>query len=297
MKKFNKIFGKIIIFSKQIKHKIYLWNWIIKNPKNDLDFLGHAFLSISSVWEGEIEPVLTYISMFDILRQNNFEGNFLEIGGGYSTILIPVLLNKSIQLQSIDINPDKYKRILNSSRNANLFLDKLKIIENPSVTYEEAIKGLQNHLNDLAKIEFIELKNSLSDFITEKEEVINMVKSIKKNTFLKKYILQHENFKEDYDFYSKFNMLTGKGICSEISKEKICFDAIFFDCGEISSVAEWLFLKDKIKKNGFALFHDIFYPKSIKNFLITTYILNSNDWKVLYVDKVSPQGGLVAQKI
>ena len=29
---------------------------------------------------GEIEPVLTYISMFDILRQNNFEGNFLEIG-------------------------------------------------------------------------------------------------------------------------------------------------------------------------------------------------------------------------
>ena len=65
--------------------------------------------------------------------------------------MIPVLLNKSIQLQSIDINPDKYKRILNSSRNANLFLDKLKIIENPSVTYEEAIKGLQNHLNDLAK--------------------------------------------------------------------------------------------------------------------------------------------------
>ncbi len=297
MKRIKDNLRKIIVFFKQIKHKFYLWNWLLKSPKNDLDFLGHSLLSISARWEGEVEPVLCYISMFDILRQNKFEGNLLELGGGYSTILIPVLLNKSVQLKSIDINPDKYKRILNSSKNANLFLDRLQIIEKASVTYEEAIKGLENHLSDLAKIDFIQLKNSLSNFISEKEELIDMTNSIKDNTFLKKYIFGHENFKQDYDFYSKFNMLEGKGICSEIAKEKICFDAIFFDCGEISSVAEWLFLKDKIKKNGYAIFHDIFYPKSIKNFLVTTYILNSNDWKVLYVDKVSPQGGLVAQKI
>tara|TARA_B100000212_G_scaffold271094_1_gene210522 strand:+ start:3306 stop:4199 length:894 start_codon:yes stop_codon:yes gene_type:complete len=282
---------------KQLKHKFYIFRWLYKKPNKDLDFLGHALLSIASRWEGEVEPVLTYISLFDVLRQNKFKGNFLELGGGYSTILLPVLFENAINLKSIDLYPAKYKRILNSSKNAKLFLSKLKIINKPTVTYKESIEGLEKIINYLSEIDERQLRENLSYFVTDKEILNDIYQSIKENNFLKKYIFEHPNFKSDYDFYLKNNILEGEGFCSKEAKEDINYDAIFFDCGEISSVAEWLLLKDKIKKSGYAIFHDIFYPKSIKNFLVTTYIFNLNDWKVLYFDKVSPQGGLVAQRI
>ncbi len=286
-----------INFLKQLKHKFYIFKWLYKKPKKDLDFLGQALLSISSRWEGEVDPVITYISLFDILRQNKFKGNFLELGGGYSTILLPVLFKNSINLKSIDFNPAKYKRILNSSRNAKLFLNKLEIISKVTVTYRESIEALEKIVNYLSKIDEKNLRENLSNFVMDKEILNDITKSIKENNFIKKYIFEHSNFKSDYDFYLKNNILDGEGECSKIAKEEIYYNAIFFDCGEISSVAEWLLLKDKICKSGYAILHDVFYPKSIKNFLIATYILNSIEWKILYFDKVSPQGGLIAQRI
>lgn len=52
-----------------------------------------------------------------------------------------------------------------------------------------------------------------------------------------------------------------------------------------------------IKIGGFALLHDIYYPKSVKNFLVAGLIAVSEDWEIVYTDTVSQQGALVAKRV
>ncbi len=75
------------------------------------------------------------------------------------------------------------------------------------------------------------------------------------------------------------------------------WDLIFFDSGEYSSCLEWLTLKDRIAVGGLAAFHDIFFPKSMKNFLPCAAILADPNWRVVWLDQSTIQGLLIAQRI
>ncbi len=75
------------------------------------------------------------------------------------------------------------------------------------------------------------------------------------------------------------------------------FDLIFFDSGEYSSAIEWLTLKDRINVGGLAAFHDIFFPKSMKNFLVCASICADPDWRVVLLDDSTIQGLLIAQRL
>ena len=88
--------------------------------------------------------------------------------------------------------------------------------------------------------------------------------------------------------------MTGPKLCSEIAADGPAVDALFLDCGELSSVAEFVLLEPILQVGGYLLPHDIRYPKSIKNFLVATYLELSLDWQVLYSELASPQGGMVA---
>ncbi len=74
-------------------------------------------------------------------------------------------------------------------------------------------------------------------------------------------------------------------------------DAVFFDCGEFSSMLEWEKLKDRIRPGGLALFHDIYFPKSVKNFLVCAALAADPAWEVLYRDASTPQGFLAARRL
>ena len=73
-------------------------------------------------------------------------------------------------------------------------------------------------------------------------------------------------------------------------------DFFFSDSGEYCGLAEWNIVKDKIKVGGYFAAHDIYYPKSIKNFKVKKIIKKSDEWKVIVRTK-SKQGLLIAQKI
>jgi len=75
------------------------------------------------------------------------------------------------------------------------------------------------------------------------------------------------------------------------------WDLIFFDSGEYSSCIEWLTLKDRVAVGGFAAFHDIFFPKSMKNFLPCAAILADPNWRVVWLDQSTIQGLLIAQRL
>ena len=51
-----------------------------------------------------------------------------------------------------------------------------------------------------------------------------------------------------------------------------------------------------IIKGGFYAAHDIYYPKSIKNFQVYNAIESSPEWQIVEITK-SPQGLLIAEKL
>ncbi|GMR17147.1 MAG: hypothetical protein BMS9Abin32_206 [Gammaproteobacteria bacterium] len=75
------------------------------------------------------------------------------------------------------------------------------------------------------------------------------------------------------------------------------WDLIFFDSGELASMLEWTKLKDRIAVGGFAAFHDIFFPKSIKNIVPCAGLVADPDWEVVFCDNSTRQGLLIAKRL
>ncbi len=285
----------------QFIHKLRLYTWFFKTRYTALDYLSESWISIAARWQGELNPMLSYICMFDVLRQADFEGHFLEMGGGYSTILLPNILNMNkVSVTSIDLNPSKYNRILNSLRKRHTFLSTISNIQQVTVSLEEVFFGLEILRTKLVDMERTQVGQALHQFIKSQDDKIHeqILDSIYSSDgqALKNLIKSHENYDSDLKFYQATNTERGTAYCSNLVKKGVTLDAVFFDCGEISSIGEWNILESSIKVGGYALFHDIYYPKSIKNFLIVTYISLSDQWRIVYQDHVSPQGGMVAIK-
>lgn len=99
-------------------------------------------------------------------------------------------------------------------------------------------------------------------------------------------------FKSDFSFAAQ-NSPTA---LDNILKRYEMLDYVFFDSGELSSMVEWMKLKERIRVGGLAVFHDIYFPKSIKNFMVCAAICCSKNWEIIYQDKSTPQGLLVARK-
>lgn len=99
------------------------------------------------------------------------------------------------------------------------------------------------------------------------------------------------------EFYQTFDRVEKKGVVNKIVEENIIYDFIFFDCGELSSLVEWKLLKNQIRVGGYAILHDVYFPKSVKNFIVAAFIELSDDWAIIYKDIDSIQGMLVAKKI
>jgi len=283
------------------RHRIKIFLWFINKKSTPLDFLGEAVVSISARWQSELHPFLSYVGMFDVLRQRNFSGKFLELGGGYSTVLLTNILNIEPKLiTSVDLNPSKYNWILNSPQNKNTFLSIINNIQRPTVSLEEVFYGLEIiriKLSMYGKDKLISaLKKYIISDITSSEYVAECIFS-ENGEALKRLLTGHHAFKEDLKFYKSNNYEGGTGFCTSLVSSGYRADAIFFDCGEISSVGEWAILEETFRVGSYALFHDIYYPKSIKNFLIVTYLDLSDDWEIVYIDSNSLQGALVAIKI
>ena len=73
-------------------------------------------------------------------------------------------------------------------------------------------------------------------------------------------------------------------------------DLVFLDSGEFSSMPEWEIVVSRLRPGGYVILHDIFFPKSFKNWLVCGAILANPAYETLYIDRSTPQGLMVAQK-
>jgi len=286
--------------AKAIKHRVQMFLWGLSTRDSSLDFYGEAVRSISGRWHGEMSPMTTYHALFDILRQRNFTGTLLELGGGYSTILAKELFDDGlVKLISVDFNPSKYHRILNSKRTSANFLKTIDSIHEITVSFEEVQEALTDVVNRLLGYSKSDVQLCVLKFINDAQLADQFADYINQNDSgaICRAVTEHENFKSEIPFYQTFDAMKGVGACHRIAASETPINAVFFDCGEASSFAEFIALESRLTTGSYVLLHDIYFPKSIKNFLLAALLTIDPEWEVLYQDLVSPQGGLVAIKV
>ena len=104
------------------------------------DSVAQAMTGIAARWHGEVDQFYSYMAMLDILKQARISGQGLEIGGGYSTILFSQLVDRnSMKIESIDMNPDKYLRIIPRSRTRRHLFERIDSIDRLSVSLDRCL--------------------------------------------------------------------------------------------------------------------------------------------------------------
>ncbi len=105
------------------------------------------------------------------------------------------------------------------------------------------------------------------------------------------------NFDNEIAFMAAAESRGESGVINKLIAKGRSWDLIFFDSGELSSMIEWTMLKDRIEIGGFAAFHDILFPKSIKNIIPCAAVMADPDWDVVFLDDSSKQGLLIAKRL
>lgn len=107
---------------------------------------------------------------------------------------------------------------------------------------------------------------------------------------------EHTNFTSMLAFLDRWEQKKAGNLIQNEDLTKIDWDMILFDCGELTSLLEFQLLAPAVRPGGFAAFHDIFFPKSFKNFLVCAIITASPQWEIIHIDNSTIQGLLIAQK-
>ncbi|MDY7001289.1 MAG: hypothetical protein SVS15_05855 [Thermodesulfobacteriota bacterium] len=233
--------------------------------------------------------------------------NILEIGRGYSTMLFAFLKRPETRLFSIDAKPiedydiaeplgfiEKHVDFINgftvtdaeiksfySGQSKDNFLD-----TDASKIKDAVLEYIRPSSGEYAKA--LDLDASSGNFANACLEALFDGRKLRCLGALFPEILTRE---------MQYAETKGPGVLDGLLKKVDVFDSVFLDCGEFSSMIEWMKVKDQIRKGGLAIFHDIYFPKSVKNFLACAAIRASKDWKILYRDATTPQGLIIARRV
>jgi hypothetical protein len=196
---------KLSIRFRYWKHLLILVQNNIYGRARYEDSVAEAITGIATRWHGEIDPFYSYMAMLDILKQAKISGEGLEIGGGYSTILFSQLVDRNnMRIESVDMNPDKYLRIIPRAKTRQHLFERIHRIDRLSVSLEEVLNSFKVDL--LARISQVGSERytlALKNFIRDKH-------AFSKNDIdFFEYkpedwgglLLQLSNFKEEEKFY------------------------------------------------------------------------------------------------
>lgn len=277
---------------------------------------GRYFANLKIPDQRQVNVFKEYLKFINFLLYTPNIKRVLELGGGYSTLLLANLARlKGFELHCVDWGFNEKMGIIKGTPYEEILKTYVRLHEGISIAAKDMQDAYQaENINHGADVSAPEFKNQLSFFIRNNEprKWIMMERVIGRslsheeavNLFFKEeaFSIPREILEGFKDLASESQMIKEMpgmktGLLRALADRVENFDVVFFDCGELSSWIEWQMLGDKIRIGGIAAFHDIFFPKSFKNFIVCASVLASNRWIPLYMDQATPQGFLIAQRV
>jgi len=308
--------GKSLWYARKLRWYKNLMKWHLGNilSKNEPKIICDALKKIA-VETRYGNDLFSWHNFFQYIQAINFAKNTerlnvgLEIGTGYSTLLLPQIKRDNNRIFSMDARPIKDFEIRGYLEAVQ---DHIEFINEFSVTTTE-LKSFYNGETHgvFLDTDSIRLRECVPHFIRDyrsdvywRDLGLNESEKDLTERILEKLFdddnrlrcfsaLFPARFRTDIGFAAP----DGRNALDELIKEVGYFDFVFFDSGELPSMIEWMKLKGHIRQGGLAVFHDIYFPKSIKNFLVCASIYCSPEWEIIYQDASTPQGLMVARKI
>lgn len=248
-----------------------------------------------------------YVHAANLLRNLTPLGNVLELGRGYSTVVLASALPASARIFSVDGKPAAAYDIapcLAALAGRVEFVDGFTVTRAELDAFycgEDRDPFLGRPADDvLARLpDFLrpapgpyaaalDLHGNAPDFASRCLERLARRGRICCLSRLFPDVLATER---------RFSASGGETALDAVLAQAPTLDAVFFDCGEFSSLPEWERLKSRIRPGGLALFHDIYFPKSVKNFQVCAAVASDPAWEVLHQDRSTPRGLLAARRL
>jgi predicted O-methyltransferase YrrM len=262
----------------------------------------------------ELNVFYSYLRGFSLLFLDSSIKNILEIGGGQSTSLLSKFGQRfGWNIITIDMNPESITLKLRSQIDTEDTLKNISFRKGVSISTDEIRKFYESGFDTIGNIPFELALKATTDFIEitmdprrldnvngilniekfEKNGLIDKILSDK--TILPKLIDVYRTEGDELSFHEKNNIERFDPLLKTIMDDE-SIDVVFLDSGEFSSIPEWEIVEPRIRIGGYVILHDIFFPKSFKNWLVAGCIMANSNYDVLFIDDTTPQGLLVAQK-
>lgn len=259
--------------------------------------------------------IQTFSVVVNIVRSEQSIPRVLEIGAGLSTILFANILRFSGEtIKTIDAVISEAIHI--NSR--GVLSSQFSLSEFPNCTIEEGItislKELETFYSSssstLLELPHDKLLSNLDLFLSlemedrKYQKITNILHSdclsaaLLREYLIKNHLFESELFQAYKNDADEFNFLKDNSAPPVLRKVLDAYspNIIYLDSGEFSSNVEFNIIDESVKKGTILIVQDIFFPKSIKSFLIASAIMNSKKWRTLWVDRTTPQGMIICKK-
>jgi predicted O-methyltransferase YrrM len=263
--------------------------------------------------ERERQVFLSYIKGFMLLILDSKVNKILEIGGGQSTALLATLGDcLGWELFTIDMNPDAIALKIRSQSMSDAILKKIHFRKGVSIPTNQIGDYYASELSMIGSIGFADVVRHSRNFIDttmdarrapKVAEALELVdfsaddvieEIVRSNRLTQKLLDVFKSPGNEFEYQDKGNESLQACLQDVMKSESI--DAVFLDSGEFSSLPEWDIVEKSLRPGGYVILHDIFFPKSFKNWLVCGAIMANSSYETLYIDRSTPQGLMVAQK-
>jgi hypothetical protein len=216
------------------------------------------------------------------------------------------------EIITVDMNPDAIASKIRSQSVSNVTLSNIKFRKGISISTQEIEAFYDRELTQIGGIPFAEAISASITFIDtsldarkapsvaralglDEFNVPGVLSTIQMSKRIPSQLLRvYRTTCDELEFHVG-SAEPVKGCMQEIM-DSSGIDAVFLDSGEFSSMPEWEIVVSRLRPGGYVILHDIFFPKSFKNWLVCGSISANPAYEILYIDRSTPQGLMVAQK-
>lgn len=270
------------------------------------------FPAIEFLDERERQVFHSYIRGFTILSFDPTVKTILEIGGGHSTALLAAMGETlGWNLLTIDMNPEAVVTKLRSQLLSEKTLTRVDFKQGFSIPPREIRAFYEKEQETIGGVRFEEALESAKAFIKiqldarkapkvsnalqishfEVEDIVKRIINRKKFSTELLQVFRTPGDEFDYGGAESENVRTWLDSAFDTR-----IDAIFLDSGEFSGLPEWEIVNRRLRVGGYVILHDIFFPKSFKNWVVCGALMADANFEALYIDETTPQGLMVARK-